>query len=158
MNKKIFFFIIVAMLLSLNLSGIDFIARTLKVKGEVNITRNLQISPALVGDQLFNGDELETKNESYAAVKFADQSSVLKLFPNSILNINTVQEKGKTNKKSILKIGELWAKVEKGTGKFEIETSTTVASVKGTNFLMNVTEEGLTNLYSFEGEVLTSLS
>ncbi len=154
MNKKIFFFIIVAMLLSLNLSGIDFIARTLKVKGVVNLTRNLQISPALVGDQLFNGDELETKNESYAAVKFADQSSVLKLFPNSILNINTVQEKGKTNKKSVLKIGELWAKVEKGTGKFEIETSTTVASVKGTNFLMNVTNEGLTNLYTFEGEVL----
>jgi hypothetical protein len=154
MNKKIFFFIIVAMLLSLNLSGIDFIAQTLKVKGIVNLTRNLQKSPALVGDQLFNGDELETKNESYAAVKFADQSSILKLFPNSTLNINTVQEKGKTNKKGILKIGELWAKVEKGTGKFEIETSTTVASVKGTNFLMNVTEEGLTNLYSFEGEVL----
>jgi hypothetical protein len=142
------------MLLAFNLSGIDFIAQTLKVKGEVNLTRNLQISPALVGDQLFNGDELETKTESYAAVKFADQSSIVKLFPNSTLNINTVQEKGKTNKKSVLKIGELWAKVEKGTGKFEIETSTTVASVKGTNFLMNVTEEGLTNLYSFEGEVL----
>jgi len=142
------------MLLAFNLSGIDFIAQTLKVKGEVNLTRNLQISPAIVGDKLFNGDELETKNESYAAVKFADQSSLVKLFPNSTLNINTVQEKGKTNKKSVLKIGELWAKVEKGTGKFEIETSTTVASVKGTNFLMNVTEEGLTNLYSFEGEVL----
>ncbi len=154
MNRRIFLCIIVGILLAFNLSGIDFIARTLKVKGEVNLTRNLQISPALVGDQLFNGDELETKNESYAAVKFADQSSVVKLFPNSTLNINTVQEKGKTNKKSVLKIGELWAKVEKGTGKFDIETSTTVASVKGTNFLMNVTEEGLTNLYSFEGEVL----
>ena len=154
MNRRIFLCIIVGILLAFNLSSIDFIARTLKVKGEVNLTRNLQISPALVGDQLFNGDELETKNESYAAVKFADQSSVVKLFPNSTLNINTVQEKGKTNKKSVLKIGELWAKVEKGTGKFDIETSTTVASVKGTNFLMNVTEEGLTNLYSFEGEVL----
>ena len=154
MNRRIFLCIIVGILLAFNLSSIDFIARTLKVKGEVNLTRNLQISPALVGDQLFNGDELETKNESYAAVKFADQSSVVKLFPNSTLNINTVQKKGKTNKKSVLKIGELWAKVEKGTGKFDIETSTTVASVKGTNFLMNVTEEGLTNLYSFEGEVL----
>ncbi len=153
MNRKIFLCIIIEMVLAFNLSGIDFIAQTLKVKGVVNLTRNQQISPALVGDRLFNGDELETKNESYAAVKFADQSSLVKLFPNSILNINTTQEKGKTDKKSVLKIGELWAKVEKGTGKFEIETSTTVASVKGTNFLMNVTEEGLTNLYSFEGEV-----
>ncbi|MBL7149441.1 MAG: FecR domain-containing protein [Candidatus Cloacimonetes bacterium] len=153
MNRKIFLCIIIEMVLAFNLSGIDFIAQTLKVKGVVNLTRNQQISPALVGDRLFNGDELETKNESYAAVKFADQSSLVKLFPNSILNINTTQEKGKTDKKSVLKIGELWAKVEKGTSKFEIETSTTVASVKGTNFLMNVTEEGLTNLYSFEGEV-----
>lgn len=154
MNRKIFLCIIVGMLLAYNLSGIDFIAQTLKVKGVVNLTRNQQISPALVGDRLFNGDELETKNESYAAVKFTDQSSLVKLFPNSILNINTTQEKEKTDKKCVLKIGELWAKVEKGTGKFEIETSTTVASVKGTNFLINVTEEGLTNLYSFEGEVL----
>ena len=142
------------MLLAINLSGIDFIAQTLKVKGIVNLTRNQQVTPALIGDKLFNGDELETKNESYAAVKFVDQSSVIKLFPNSTLNINTIKEKGKTDKKSILKIGELWAKVEKGTGKFEIETPTTVASVKGTNFLMNVNNEGLTNLYSFQGEVI----
>ena len=51
-------------------------------------------------------------------------------------------------------MGELWAKVEKGSGKFEIETPTTVVSVKGTNFMLNVAEDGTTELFTFDGEVL----
>ncbi|MCK4654073.1 MAG: FecR domain-containing protein, partial [Candidatus Cloacimonetes bacterium] len=80
--------------------------------------------------------------------------SIIKLFPNSILNINTEKEKDKTSKKNLLKMGELWAQIDKGTGKFEVETPTTVASVKGTNFLINFTEYGITNLYTFDGEIL----
>ncbi|MCK4654293.1 MAG: FecR domain-containing protein [Candidatus Cloacimonetes bacterium] len=154
MKKKIILTLTMILFLSFHLLGIDFIARTLKVKGTVNLTRNTQVSPAVIGDNLFNGDELETKNESYAAIKFADKSSIIKLFPNSILNINTEKEKDKTSKKNLLKMGELWAQIDKGTGKFEVETPTTVASVKGTNFLINFTEDGITNLYTFDGEIL----
>ncbi len=154
MNKKI---ICLVLFIIINLAGlyaIDSVAYPLKVKGSVDLTRNLESSALKLGDKLFNGDEVETKAESYAAIQFEDKSSIVKLFPNTILNIRTEKEGEKYNKKSLLKMGELWAKVEKSTGKFIIETPTTVASVKGTNFMLNVAEDGTTELLTFEGEVL----
>ncbi len=154
MNKKI---IILVLFIIINLTGVYAIvsvAYPLKVKGDVDLTRNLESSALKLGDELYNGDEIETKAESYAVIQFEDKSSIIKLFPNTILNIRTEKEGEKYNKKSLLKMGELWAKVEKSTGKFEIETPTTVASVKGTNFMLNVSEDGTTELFTFEGEVL----
>ncbi len=134
--------------------GIDPVAYPLKVKGDVDLTRNLESSALELGEKLFNEDEIETKSDSYAAIQFEDKSSIIKLFPNTILNIHVEKEGEKYNKKSLLKVGELWAQVERGTGKFEIETPTTVASVKGTKFMMNVAEDGTTELFTFQGEVL----
>jgi len=154
MKKKIFFTLSFILILVTIVYSIDSVAYPLKVKGEVDLTRNLESSTLTLEDKLFNGDEVETKSESYAAIQFKDESSIVKLFPNTILNIRTEKEGDKYNKKSLLKMGELWAKVEKGTGKFEIETSTTVASVKGTNFMIDIAEDGSTELLTFEGEVL----
>ncbi|MEA2095529.1 MAG: FecR family protein [Candidatus Cloacimonadota bacterium] len=154
MNKKI---IILVLFIIIGLAGafaIDSVAYPLKVKGDVGLTRNLESSALKLGDELYNGDEIETKAESYAAIQFEDKSSIIKLFPNTILNIRAEKQGEKYNKKSLLKMGELWAKVEKGTGKFEIETPTTVASVKGTNFMLNILEDGTTELFTFEGEVI----
>ncbi len=154
MKKKIIFLLSFIIISLAGLYAIDSVAYPLKVKGNVNLTRNLESSALKLGDELFNRDEIETKAESYAAIQFEDESSIIKLFPNTILNIYTEKQDEKYNKKSLLKMGELWAKVEKGTGKFEIETPTTVASVKGTNFMLNVEEDGTTELFTFEGEVL----
>lgn len=154
MNKKI---IILVLFIIINLTGvyaIDSVAYPLKVKGDVGLTRNLESSVLKLGDKLYNGDEIETKAESYAAIQFKDESSIIKLFPNTLLSIHIEKQGEKYNKKSFLKMGELWAKVEKGTGKFEIETPTTVASVKGTNFMLNILEDGTTELFTFEGEVI----
>ncbi len=153
MNKKIFFLVFFIIIILAGLNAIDSVAYPLKVKGSVDLTRNLESSALKLGDKLYNRDEIETKAESYAAIQFEDKSSIVKLFPNTILNIRTEKEGEKYNKKSMLKMGELWAKVGKGTGKFEIETPTTVASVKGTNFMLNVAEDGSTELITFEGEV-----
>jgi len=154
MNKKLIFLVFFIIINLVGLNAIDSVAYPLKVKGSVDLTRNLESSALKLGDELYNGDEVETKAESYAAIQFEDKSSIVKLFPNTILNIRTEKEGEKYNKKSLLKMGELWAKIEKGTGKFEIETPTTVASVKGTNFMLNVAEDGTTELLTFEGEVL----
>jgi hypothetical protein len=154
MNKKIIFLVSFIIISLTNAYAIDSVAYSLKVKGDVGLTRNFENSALKLGDELFNGDEIETKAESYAAIKFDDESSIIKLFPNTLLNIRTEKQGEKYNKKSLLKMGELWAKVEKGTGKFEIETPTTVASVKGTNFMLSVAEDGTTDIFTFEGEVL----
>ena len=153
MNKKILFLILLIIINLTSTYAIDSVAYPLKVKGDVGLTRNLESSALKLGDNLYNGDEIETKVESFAAIQFEDKSSIIKLFPNTILKIRTEKEGKKYNKKSLLRIGELWAKIEKGTGKFEIDTPNTVVSVKGTNFMLNVAEDGKTDLYTFKGEV-----
>ncbi|NQT65221.1 MAG: FecR domain-containing protein [FCB group bacterium] len=153
MKKKIIFLVSFIIINIAGVYAIESVAYPLKVKGNVELTRNLESSALKLGDELFNRDEIETKAESYAAIQFDDESSIVKLFPNTILNIRTEKEGEKYNKKSLLKMGVLWARVEKGTGKFEIETPTTVASVKGTNFMLNVAKDGTTEIFTFEGEV-----
>ena len=153
MNKKFILLVILIIIMITGSYAIDSVAYPLKVKGNVDLIRNLESSALKLEDNLFNGDEVETKAESFAAIKFEDESSIIKLFPNTILNIHTEKQGNKYNKRSLLTMGELWARVEKGTGKFEIETPTTVVSVKGTNFMLNINEDGTTQLYTFEGEV-----
>ena len=151
MKCKIFF--ILGLILLVYALSADSIAIALKVKGDVELRREDKATQAKAGDEFVNKDELESKENSFAAVKFVDGSSVVKLFPNSILTINAEKENGKLNKSNYLQFGELWAKVTKKTGKFEIDTPTTVVSVKGTELFVTVDENGDTELFTFKGEV-----
>lgn len=129
------------------------VAVTLKAKGDVELMRCKETSEVTTGTALQNNDELESGADSYAAVKFVDGSSVVKLFPNSVMVINTEKSENLLNKKSYLKSGNVWSKVMKKTGSFEIETPTTVVSVKGTEFKVGVMEDGATEVITFSGEV-----
>ena len=125
----------------------------MKVKGDVILTHAEENINAKDGTELENNDVLESKSESFAVVKFIDGNSVVKLFPNSILTISAEKTNGKLNKKSTIRLGELWAKVAKNTGEFVVETPTTVVSVKGTKFVLAVDENGFTDLFTLEGVV-----
>lgn len=129
------------------------IALTLKVKHDVDLQRLKEKIDLKTGKELINKDVLASAEDSYAAVKFVDGSSVVKLFPNSILTISAEKEGDKLNKNNYLKLGNLWSKVMKKTGSFEVETPTTVVSVKGTEFLMEVKESGLTSVFTVSGKV-----
>ena len=150
--KKI---ILISLLLILAISLIakESVGIVLKVKGEVILTHKEEDLNVKDGTELENKDVLESKDESFAVIKFIDGSSVIKLFPNSILTINTEKTNGKLNKRSTMKLGELWAKVTKNTGEFIIDTPTTVVSVKGTKYVLSVDENGFTDLYTLEGVV-----
>ncbi len=152
MKKIIIIFTLILMTLSLVFAQ-DSVALTLKVKGNVELNRAEKSSEIKTGEILLNNDKLESKEDSYAAIKFVDGSSIVKLFPNSILKIKTEKQGDKLNKKSYLQVGNLWSKVIKKTGAFEIETPTTVVSVKGTNFLLKVGKSGITELFTLEGKV-----
>ncbi len=89
-----------------------------------------------IGEKLFTGDSLFTDEEGFALVLFMDRS-VAKVKPNSILIING--EVGVTNKQSNTRIdleqGEIFLNVEpQGVNDFEVATSRSLASVKGTDF------------------------
>jgi hypothetical protein len=151
--KKILIISVITILFASVVFAGDSVAYTLKVKGEVDVNRSEEVKKLETGNQLLNQDELESKDDSFAAVKFIDGSSVIKLFPNSTLKINAEKEDGKLNKKSYLTAGNMWSKVVKKTGVFEVETPTTVVSVKGTKFILSVSEDGATDLYTLSGEV-----
>ncbi len=151
MEIKTLFIIIVILFVSICQAD-DSVALTIKAKGKIELTRGEENSKLNTGDELYNKDELESMEDSFAAFKFIDGSSIVKLFPNSILTINAQKDGDKLNKKSYLKMGELWSKVVKKTGVFEVETPTTVVSVKGTEILISHSNEKGTILYTFSGE------
>jgi len=152
MKKLIIFFTLTLIIFS-TLAAQNSVALALKVKGAVELNRSAKKSQIKTGEMLLNKDQLESKEDSYAAVKFVDGSSIVKLFPNSILKINAQKNEKQLDKKSYLQVGNLWSKVVKKTGAFEVETPTTVVSVKGTDFLLKVDKNGFTELYTLEGKV-----
>lgn len=152
MKNKIFLILIFAFLV-ISLSAENSVGIVLKVKGDVTLTKEEEISKAKDGTDLENNDILESKEKSYAVVKFIDGSSIVKLFPKSVLTINAEKKDGVLNKRSKVNLGELWAKVTKNTGDFIVDTPTTVVSVKGTQFVLKVDEQGSTELLTIKGIV-----
>ncbi|MEX0608404.1 MAG: FecR family protein [Balneolaceae bacterium] len=104
-----------------------------------NMEANKNISLDLLenkAEKLFSGDTLSTDNEGFALVVFMD-ASVAKVKPNSLLIVNG--EVGNTSKFMSTRInleeGEIFLNVEpQGSNDFEVATSRSLASVKGTDF------------------------
>jgi hypothetical protein len=113
-----------------------------RFKPDVTV-RNLDLEKDLmlqlsenIGEKLFTGDSLFTDDGGFALVLFMDRS-VAKVKPNSTLIING--DVGVTNKQSNtrinLKEGEIFLNVQpQGNNDFEVATSRSLASVKGTDF------------------------
>ncbi|HPR16656.1 MAG TPA: FecR family protein [Candidatus Cloacimonadota bacterium] len=150
--KKITIFSLL-ILLSAAVFANDPVALILKSAGKIEVTRTEDKYVAKAGENLFDKDELVSGEESFAVVKFVDGSSNVKLFPNSILTIETSQENGLLNKKSTLLVGSILAKVNKKTGLFEVDTPNNVVSVKGTEFIVEVNDAGCATVSVKEGVV-----
>ncbi|MBO6792933.1 MAG: FecR domain-containing protein [Balneolaceae bacterium] len=108
---------------SVELAGID--KETIVLSLEENI-----------GEQLFHGDTLETNTEGYALVVFMD-NSIAKVKPESQLIVRGQEQPNSKNttRRINLDKGEIFLEVEpQGSGTFEISTSRSLASVKGTRF------------------------
>lgn len=95
----------------------------------LNLTDNL-------GEQLFSGDTLSTNEEGYALVVFMD-NSIAKVKPESMLIVQgeSLADSKISNRRINLQTGEIFMEVEPvGSGTFEVATSRSLASVKGTRF------------------------
>ena len=128
-------------------------AIVLKTSGIIQLNRQDETKNVTDGEILYSGDEVIAKEASLAAIRFVDDGAIIKLFANSILTINTEKTENRLDKNLYLEVGELWSKVTKEKGTYEIETPTAVAAVKGTDFLAEVKESGETWLFTFEGVV-----
>lgn len=88
-----------------------------------------------VGEQLFDGDTLTTE-DGYALVVFMDKS-IAKVKPNSRLVVRGETERTRkiSNTRIDLSLGEIFLEVEpQGNNDFEVTTTRSLASVKGTKF------------------------
>ncbi|MTI88613.1 MAG: FecR domain-containing protein [Balneolaceae bacterium] len=89
-----------------------------------------------LGEKLFDGDTLMTDDKGYALVVFMDES-VAKVKPNSMLIVrgDVSNDVKSMNTRINLENGEIFLNVQpQGSNDFEVATSRSLASVKGTNF------------------------
>ena len=141
MKKNIIYSVCIAfvlLFLSETLSA-QSVAVVLKVKGEVSLTRGPQATKQKIrrGLRLVDGDKIITGGKSYAAVRFIDDASLIRVRSNSSCTIKAKKEDDKVLKNVYLEVGTLFARVTKQRGKFEISTPTSVASVKGSACVVN---------------------
>jgi hypothetical protein len=107
-----------------------------------------------IGALLNHGDLLTTDKNTRAAVRFTDDGSILRMNPNTDLQIRAEGDRTAMRKTLQVDFGELWARIQKqpeGAG-YRIETPTAVAAVKGTEFFVRVDETG-TTIITTEGVI-----
>ena len=132
----------------------DQIAVTTKVFGYVEIFKKKESSVELKqGSILSIGDQIKTSRGSFAAIIFIDDRSILKIKENSILTLNGQIKRGSIFKEINLQGGSLRAQVNDQNRKnFTIESSVSVASVKGTDFwFINDNDNGQDFIHGLDG-------
>lgn len=150
--KKLYILFIILSLATL-LMAADAVAVLAASKGKVSLERGKRDIKYKKGELLESQDILRTKAESFAAYKFIDASALIKLFSHSVVTIDATQMDGKLSKKVNIEHGSVLASVKSGSGAFAVHTPSTVASVKGTEFMTRVDYAGNSTFIVTEGEV-----
>ncbi|MDD4309496.1 MAG: FecR family protein [Candidatus Cloacimonetes bacterium] len=136
-----------------NLVAGDNVALLTANKGKVEFTRGTKILRFKTGELLQNSDEIRTGGESFAAYKYVDGSSTVKVFANSVVKINAASSGKTMSKKIVLTKGSVFSSVTQKSGSYTVQTPSTVASVKGTGFLTKITSAKQSMFIVSEGEV-----
>ncbi|MDC0480108.1 FecR family protein [Candidatus Marinimicrobia bacterium] len=112
------------------------IAVATKVKGLVEImpTGKKDFLYLKSGTILSDGDKIRTGRTGFAAIIFIDDKSTLKIKGNTEAVISGQRTAASISKKINMDIGTVRATIEKQNTEFVIQTPTSVASVKGTDF------------------------
>ena len=120
----------------LSTANANKIAVVTKVKGLVELmpTGNKLFSKLKAGTILADGDKIRTGTSGFAAIIFIDDKSTLKLKGNSEAVITGQRTAASISKKINIDSGTIRATIKKQNSSFVIQTPTSVASVKGTDF------------------------
>jgi hypothetical protein len=137
MNKT--FLIIGLLMISLNLTQAakkDLEKATVtKIKNEVVLEKQSQVSPATVNDEVTIGTKVETKSNSLAELQFADKS-ITRLGSNTIFSFDPKSRELKLDK------GTLLLHTPPGNGGATIRTAAVTAAITGTTILLSSTPNG----------------
>ncbi len=154
LKKYNFVFLTVLFLISIQVGFADAIARVAKMNGDVLLKRlgeqtfNEEVTP---GAGINDGDGIKVGMKSYTIIICLDDRSVVKAKENTQFQFIDTQ-----NTRTIqLATGTILNDIKKNTeGKtFRVETPTSVAHVKGTQFTAVVDPSGVDQFYGTEGTV-----
>ena len=139
--KRFSFFISFVIISSLSA---DKIAVATKVKGLVEIMKigKKEFLSLKSGSILSDGDKVRTGNTGFVAIIFIDDKSTLKIKENSEAVITGQKTTKDISKKINLDGGTIRASISKQNVDFVIQTPTSVASVKGTDFWLISDDSG----------------
>lgn len=115
-------------------------AKLTYLEGEVSLTRERVRLPAELDVMLLPGDTVETGKDAQAEVTF-DDSSTINLDPETRYGITELAKDSASGQRTVrtnLMSGELKAQIAKlaQNSTFEIESPTSVAAVRGTEFIV----------------------
>ena len=132
------------------------IAVVTKSKGDVQYKKFSESDSKilLVGSELFNDDYIKTGVDGYVKFSYLDDGTTIKIHKNSELYVAGKSENKIINKR--LNIGNGLIKLDVSKQKeeeFKIVTPTSVASVKGTSFILDSNLDFGDKFYGFEGIV-----
>ena len=137
-TKHVFGSLLVLLLFSPLESAVK-IAVTIKVSGTVDIEQSGSsgLSALKPGTILSDGDRIMTGKNGFAALIYIDDKSMVKIMGNTEVIIKGRLSAGSIAKQVNIDHGTLRAQIQKQRkGDFVIQSSTSVASVKGTDFWM----------------------
>ncbi len=124
-----------------------------RVAGErVRFVADPEFRGLVVGQDLLGGDVLRTGAEGLVSILFVDRT-VMRLHRNSELTVNEIAPG-----RAVLTLerGAVWARTPRGSGGTELRTPTAAASVRGTDWAVEVMPDGATRLYVHDGTVALS--
>ena len=151
--KKIYLYFIC--LLSLSFGLADKIAIATKVKGVVEIApiKINKFKTLTPGTVLSDGDKIRTGSKGFTAIIFIDDKSTLKVKENSEIVVGGQKSVARISKKINMDVGTIRATINKQNTEFVIQTPTSVASVKGTDFWLLSDPETGDQVMGLEGIV-----
>ena len=120
----------------------DTIGLVMKKKGKVEYTpynNNKNIKSLKVSETLFNQDLIETGKDGFAKFVYLDDASMVKIHKNSEVYIQGDIKRRRIIKQVNIATGKMKLDIDKKqVDEFKIITPTSVASVKGTRFWVDV--------------------
>ncbi|MBL8028710.1 MAG: FecR domain-containing protein [Fibrobacteres bacterium] len=136
--------------------GAETSALVYKMKGKVSVTQPGKAeSAAKAGELLLRGTKIQTGEDGLALIKLLDDNSMIRVAALSVLTLNAKGDKESEGKKGKVSLGSVLFDVQKkmNSSIFQVETPTSVATVKGTRFWIIVKNDSICITTTLEGSV-----
>ena len=152
LNKKILILFFISIIFPAE--SLAVITKSLGAIGYTKYNQKSSSSNLNIGSELYNEDFLETKSDGFIKFAYLDDGTTIKMHKNSEIYVRGNVQEYLIDKRISISHGTYNFNVSnQKDGVFTVITPTSVASVKGTKFILVSDLEGKDEFYGFEGLV-----